>query len=113
MLLYTDRQLLHRGQSIGPGGQFEESDPKEIERLLSLPGIRRAEAPRVLYETKVIYPEAPEVSASTPFRHVPVSDTEPSGVVAEGAPVLESSNISEPRAAGRGKRRARRKNRDR
>ena len=79
------------------------------EKLVKQGSARRLDSSRVIYETKVIYPEAPEVSARDPFRDVPGLNPQPSAVAPESDPVLPVANIQEPGIADRGKRAGRTK----
>src|ERR1035438_9212162 len=108
MRLIANRQLAGDYGRADAGQTFEAS--AEVARSLIERGLARPwKEPKVLYETKVITPEAPEVSARPPFRNVPVSDAEPAPVAPAGDPVLPRSDVSKPRTAhpGRWGRRSR------
>ena len=86
--------------------EFEVRD--DLGTLLLKKGmVRNALPPRVLYETKIIKPEAPEVSPREPFRDMPVPDAKSEGVAPESDKVLFVADISPIRTAdpgGRGRR---------
>lgn len=105
MRLIANKPLYSR--EFGPVRQGDEFDrPDDIGReLLAMGYARKPDAPRVLYSTKVIRPEAPEVRARDPFRDVPVLDEKSSGVVAESDPMLPRPDVPESRVADhRGRR---------
>jgi hypothetical protein len=87
------------------GHEFECSD-STARQLLQRGSARRASYDQniVVYETKVIYPEAPEVSARDPFCHVPGLNPQSPDLASESDPVLPVANIQEPGIADRGKR---------
>jgi hypothetical protein len=113
--LITDREITINGVDYA-AGEIEVDDgtanqllKKEFERNPNGPNIRKAEMPRVLhYETKIITPEAPQVSAdATPFRDVPVYNEESPAMATEGDRVLPGTNLQEAGAPNRRGRRAR------
>jgi hypothetical protein len=72
-------RLIANSQLRGEYGLVEEDRefdcPEHIApKLLRSGKARRPDPPRVLYETKIIVPEAPEVSPRLPFRDLPLSD---------------------------------------
>ena len=113
MILIATRQIYSsaHGQVIG-GQEFDWPD-SDTANLLATGAARHPYPPRIRYDTKpavfetqVIMPEAPEVSARLPFRDVPLSDEEPASVASESNRVLPQTDVSEPRVAhSRGRRR--------
>jgi hypothetical protein len=79
------------------------------EELLKNGVARKPDAPRVVYETKIVTPEAPEVASST-FRDVHVSHAQSAPIPLAGDPVLPGTDVPEPRVAYRGRRRSGRQN---
>jgi hypothetical protein len=101
MRVIANRQLHGSYGDVVAGQGFECQD--DIGRQLLRDGsVRLPEEPRILYDTKVIVPQAPEVSARQPFRDVPVHHEEPAAVAPEGDSVLSSAKLSEPRNVDRG-----------
>jgi hypothetical protein len=86
--------ILH-GSSYGTKAANEEFDVADDigHQLLSQNMVRHAKPPKVQYETKVIVPEAPEVSAREPFRDGVVHHAKPETVDSEGLKVLSTSDI--------------------
>jgi hypothetical protein len=109
MRLIAGRQLTGSYGTVVAGEIFEVED--DLGRQLVLAGNAvKAEPPRILYETKVILPEAPEVSAREPFRHVPVPNPQPTDVAIEVDTVLPEPELpgieertADPRGRGRRK----------
>lgn len=89
-----------------PGDMFTVRD--SLARDLMSRGLARpADPPRVVYETKVITPEAPEVSPRPlPFRLGTVPDEGQTGVDPDRDRVLEQPDVPEKRAPNRRKRKA-------
>ncbi len=88
------------------GQQFEASD--DLGRHLIQNGLaHRADPPKVLYETKVVTPEAPEVSPRLPFHNLPLHHEEQAGVATESNPMLPGSDLPTPRTLSRLGRRGR------
>jgi hypothetical protein len=106
MFLVSDRPLLHAGAVRQPGQPFEEPDTRIALQLIERGTVRKATPPRVHYETKVITPEAAEVSAR-PFRHGTVPDPESKTVAAEGDSIFSEAGLSERGAVDPGRRRRR------
>lgn len=73
MRLIANRQLFGEYGLVAPGDDFEVRD-EIATQLLRAGVVRKADPPTVQYETKVIVPEAPEVSPRQPFRDMPVFD---------------------------------------
>lgn len=97
MKLIANRQLYNPKAygTVATGQTFE--CPDEVARELLKNGLaRKAEPPRILYETKVITP--PEVGPAVPFCDVSVPDQEPPTVAKESDPMLSESSISNPEA---------------
>ena len=99
MRLVANRQLTGDYGFVAPGQEFWANDPEVAEQL-----IRRGLAAPVGYETKVIYPEAPQVAAREPFRFRPIStrdvpvpdDPEPPALAAVRDAVVQAADISKP-----------------
>ena len=105
MNLIANRQLTGEYGTVIAGQQFIVRD--EIAMQLLKDGVvRRAEAPRIAYSTKVIRPqETPEVSPRGPFHgDVSVPDAEPADVVTAGHQVLSESDVSTSRITDSGGR---------
>ena len=83
MRVIAIRQLTGNYGTVIAGQEFTCSDDVARE-LLAAGVVRRPDPPQVIYETKVIVPEAPEVRARDSFRDVCLSDKEPQGVAPEG-----------------------------
>lgn len=123
MLLVSDRTVKHAGVMYDPGEEFEETNPQYVEQLLTRPGIRRADPPKIIYEyqnqkteTEATKNEELRNESDTagdsevvapPFRHLFVSDAEPSPLATAGDPVLPSANLPEPGIADTRRRRGR------
>ena len=106
MRLIANRQLTGDYGTVVAGQEFEASE-QIAARLLSMNVAHRATAPRIEYDTKVIVPAAPEVSARQPFRDLPVPDEESPEMAASGDRVLRDTDLSASRAtdfSGRGGR---------
>src|SRR5580658_7170856 len=82
-LVCVSSQLTGAYGTVIAGEEFECEDSIATE-LLRAGFVRKPGSPTVRYETKVIVPEAPQVSARQPFRHLPVSDPRPETVASEG-----------------------------
>ena len=104
MLLISDRQLYHRGKDHAAGIPFEVEDG-EAQQLIVMGHARKAEPPKVLYETKVITPA--EVGPTIPFRDGALHNAEPEEVVAASDQVLPSANVRKQGNADPGGRRGR------
>ena len=103
MRLIANRQLTGVYGSVVAGDGFDVEDATG-RQLMSAGLARRADPPRVQYETKVITPEAPEVSARQPFRDSALPHEEPPSVAPESDSLLPPANVSESGAADRGRR---------
>jgi hypothetical protein len=104
MKLIANRQLRGVYGLAAPGQTFDCPDDVAGE-LLRKQVARIAASPRVQYETKVIVPEAPEVSARQPFRDVPVLDAESPTVAPQSSRVFSTTNLpplrdADPRGRG-------------
>jgi predicted ester cyclase len=93
MRVIANRQITGEYGSKVAGDVFEVRD-ELAEDLLRRELVRRADPPRIIYQTKIIVPEAPEVSARPPFRDVSMPDQKPQGMATQGDTVLSGSNIS-------------------
>ena len=99
------RQICGDYGNIAAGQEFEvdEETAAHLETLgVVEPRIVYASGP-LLYSTKVITPEAPEVGARPAFRDVPVRNAKPSTVAAEGDPVLSEPDVPAQGAADSGR----------
>ena len=107
MRLIAHRQLHNPGLygTVAEGHEFDCSDENVAGQLIQSGLARKAEPPKILYETKVMTP--PEVGPVVPFRDVPVPDAKPEGVAAASDPVLSEANLSEPGAADSRRRQGR------
>lgn len=103
MRLIANRQLTGDYGFVLEGHAFEADEPK-AQDLMRRGLAHAADPPKILYSTKVIVPEAPEVRARQPFRDVPVPDAEQAGVAPESDPVLSGSDLPEKRLADSGGR---------
>lgn len=106
MRVIANRQLHGEYGTVTADQGFECRDDLATE-LLKGGMVRNALPPKVQYETKVITPEAPEVSARQPFRDVPVPDQKSQGVAPEGDRMFSESDLSTNRTTdprGRGRR---------
>src|SRR4029077_235206 len=103
MNLIANRQLTGEYGTVNPGQEFEARD-QIAEDLLRRGLVRRAEPPRIEYETKVIVPEASEVSPRQPFRHLPVPDQKSTDVATESDRLFSAANLPAMRADDSGGR---------
>lgn len=113
MRLIANCQLTGDYGTVATGEAFVIADDLAL-KLISQGCARRADPPRILYETKpykfetpTIKPEAPEVSARPPFRDLLVPDPKPQTLSPESDPVLPKPNVSEQGtvdSSGRGRR---------
>ena len=103
MRLISNTQLTGSYGTVVAGQEFEceESTARE---LLTAGIVRKAGPPAVRYETKVIVPEAPEVSARHSFRDVPVPDEESEELASEGNRLLPAADAPERGTADSGGR---------
>ena len=103
MRLIANRQLTGDYGSVVAGDGFEVEDATG-HQLITAGLARRAETPRVQYETKVITPEAPEVSARQPFRELSLPHAEPPSVAPESDRVVPPTDLSQSGVVDRGRR---------
>jgi hypothetical protein len=106
-LLTAKTQLYGDWGNVPAGKEFYCEDEEQARELIRTGKVFSPAPPRVQYETKVIVPEAPEVSARLPFRDVPVSHQESTSVVAESDPVLPSADVPKSGTPDLGGRRGR------
>jgi hypothetical protein len=105
MKVIANRQLTGIYGTVIADQEFETQD--DIANALLKSGhVRHSKPPRIQYETKVIVPEAPEVSPREPFRDVPLSHAQSPDVASESDrmfPVadLSSDRTTDPRGRGR------------
>lgn len=94
-------------------GQMFESTDEEARQLIALGLARTPDPPRVVYETKIITPEAPQVAARDPFQfipvgHVPVPDhADPPALAAVRDRVLADADVPPERTADSQRKRGR------
>jgi hypothetical protein len=105
-------KLIALSQLTGVYGRVEAGEEFEVDdsiatELLRLGYVRPAVPPPVVYETKVITPQASTVGARPPFRHVPVPDSQPEELVTAGDPVLREPELLRPGTVDPGRRRGR------
>lgn len=112
MKVIANRQLIGDYGTKAPDEEFDLRDEVATE-LLKSGMVRHATPPRVEYETKVIVPEAPEVSPRQPFRDVPVPHAEQEGVASEGNPMFPAADLSPVGAFDPRGRRGRKESRSR
>lgn len=82
-----------------PAGEPFDADPEEAQQLVERDLAHHANAPKVEYESKIIAPEAPEVSASESFRNRDVRNKKSKGVASGSNKKLSGSNAPKPRTA--------------
>jgi len=122
-LIAVAHQLTGVYGTVTAGQEFECRDDLAIQ-LVRSGSARKADPPRVTYETKVVVPEAPEghvpasgaprterespeVRPRLPFRNVPVRHEESPPVDPESDRVLPESDVPTPGDADSGGRRKR------
>jgi len=105
-LIAVAHQLTGVYGTVTAGQEFECRDDL-ARQLVKAGSARKADPPRVTYETKVVVLEAPEVSARLPFRDVPVRHEESPPVDPESDRVLPESDLPTPGDADSGGRRKR------
>lgn len=106
MRLIANCQLRGEYGQVVPDQEFEARDEIAVE-LIARGNARHARPPKIQYETKIITPVAPVVSAREPFRDGAVSNAQPKVVDTEGHRVLSTADLSDSGAAdtrGRGRR---------
>lgn len=103
MRLIANRQLTGVYGSVVAGDGFDVEDATG-RQLLNAGLARRADPPSVRYETKVITPEAPGVSARQPFRDSTLPHEEPPSVAPESDKFVPPTDLSESGTADRGRR---------
>lgn len=106
MKLTARRQLTGDWGTVTTGQQFEAIDDHARE-LLAAGLADRVQPLQVQYETKIVVPEASEVSPRLPFRDVSLPDAQPAPLAPESDRVLADSNLRSQRAADSGGRRRR------
>ena len=96
MRVIANRQLTGHYGVVTAGQEFDADD--DVARQLLRAGlVKRPDPPVMLYETKVVSPEAPEAAPREAFRDVPLSDAEPTHVAGECNPEFSEPNVSVPR----------------
>jgi hypothetical protein len=107
MKLIANRQLCGDYGVVSPDQEFDASDDV-AKQLLDRGLVRAAQPPTVTYETKPIVPqEQPQLVPESPFRHVPMPDTESSPVATESDTELSVAGLPEERASDHSGRRRR------
>lgn len=103
MRLIASRQLTGDWGTVTAGQGFDV--PPDIAKQLLESGVANIPpAPKILYETKVVTPEAPEVSPRPPFRDVPVSHAASPSVAPKSHSVLPAANLPGQRTTDSGRR---------
>ena len=103
MRLIANRQLTGSYGSVVAGDGFDVEDAT-ARQLINAGLARRAEQPRIQYETKIIAPEAPQVSARQPFRDSALPHEESPRVASESDQLLSSTDLPESGITDRGRR---------
>jgi len=99
------RQIVGDYGNIAAGQEFEvdEETAAHLETLgVVEPRVVYASGP-LLYSTKVVTPEAPEVGARPAFRDVPLRNAKPAAVATEGDSVLPEPDVPVQGAADSGR----------
>ena len=106
MRVIANRQLTGHYGVVTMGQEFDAED--DVARQLLRAGlVKRPDPPAMVYETKVIVPEAPEAAPRDAFRDMPLSDAEPQEVASESDRMLPAADLPAARIAhpvGRGRR---------
>jgi hypothetical protein len=105
MKLIANCQLTGVYGTVIAGQQFEAEDELAL-HLIKGQMAHKADPPRIEYQTKVIVPEAPEVSPREPFRDLLMPDETAPTVAPESNRILPQSDVQEridadPRRRGR------------
>lgn len=103
MKLIANRQLTGTYGTVVAGQMFEVDDETAMQ-LIGQGVAHKSDPPRIEYQTKVIVPEAPEVSPREPFRHSLMPYEEPSAVAIESNRILPKSDLQESADAHPGRR---------
>lgn len=106
MEVIANRQLRGEYGTVAPDQSFECRN-ETAQQLLKAGLVRNAMPPVIEYQTKVIVPEAPEVSPRHPFRDVSVPHKESAGVATESNRVLPAADVPKsgaPDSRGRARR---------
>lgn len=111
MRIITHIQLKGDYGLKAPGDEFECPDELAL-RLIKEGKAHRAGVPKILYETKVIVPEAPEVGPG-PFRDRAVLDAKSTEMAATSDTGLPESDVSKQETFSLSRRRGRPRNSDR
>ena len=106
MRVIANRQLTGHYGVVTIGQEFEADD--DVARQLLRNGlVKKPDLPAMVYETKVIVPEAPEAAPRDTFRDVPLPDAEQADMASEGnrefsAAKFQAQRTDDPRGrAGR------------
>src|SRR4051794_16492770 len=96
MKLIANRQLCGDFGVVAQGESFMCHDEQTATSLLGRALARTAAPPRILYETKVIAPEAPEVGPRLPFRDLPLCHPQPAELAFESHRPLPFADACKP-----------------
>ena len=96
--LIANRPMCGDFGNVNAEQEFSASE-SDADSLVRRGLARYAKPPKIQYSTKVVTPEAPEVSADPSFRDVPVRDEKPKEVAPAGDPALSSADAPEPGTA--------------
>lgn len=103
-LIAVAHQLTGDYGTVTAGQEFEVNDEVAAE-LMRNGSARRADPPRVLYDTKVIVPEAPQVGPRQhPFRDLSLPNPEPPPVAPASHRVLSDTDLPESGVVDSGRR---------
>ena len=96
MRVIANRQLTGHYGVVSMGQEFDANE--DVARQLLRAGlVKKPDPPVMVYETKVLIPEAPEAAPRDAFRNVPLPDSEPAGMATEGNRELSAGDIPAPR----------------
>ena len=96
MRVIANRQLTGHYGVVTIGQEFEADD--DVARQLLRNGlVKKPDLPAMVYETKVIAPEAPEAAPRDTFRDVPLPDAEQADVAPEGNREFSAANFQAQR----------------
>ena len=98
MRVIANRQLTGHYGVVSMGQEFD-ADEDVARQLLRAGLVKKPDPPVMVYETKVVSPEAPEAAPREAFRDLPLPDAEPTGMAAEGDSVLSAPDVPQPGTA--------------
>src|SRR5665213_3869625 len=96
MRVIANRQLAGNYGVVTTGQEFD-ADEDVARQLLRAGLVKRPDPPVMVYETKVIVPQAPEAAPRDVFRDVSLPDPELAGMASEGDQELSAANVQTPR----------------